>query len=88
MNIRHLGGLLSIYQLTGDILFLQKAESVAQILEFAFDRTLEQKRGLPYGKINLQEAYITFSDYTAGCFILAEFGTITLEWATLATVTK
>lgn len=88
-NIRHLGGLLSTYQLTGDILFLQKAETVAKVLEFSFGTVTQQEEnhGLPYAKLNLQKGYAINNGWARYCFVLAEFGTIALEWSTLAAET-
>lgn len=85
-NIRHLGGLLSIYQLTGDSMFLDKAEMVGDILEFAYgDSKLQEKtHGLPYGEINPAKGYVQQHGWAGGCFVLAEFGTILLEWTTLS----
>jgi len=64
-TIRHLGGLLSIYQLTGDILFLQKAEMVGQVLEYSYG-TPEQRKdthGLPYGELKLDQVNISHKNF-------------------------
>ena len=81
-----MGGLLSIYQLTGDSMFLDKAEMVGDILEFAYgDSKLQEKtHGLPYGEINPAQGYVQQHGWAGGCFVLAEFGTILLEWTTLS----
>ncbi|CBY34738.1 unnamed protein product [Oikopleura dioica] len=79
-NIRHLGGLLSIYQLTGDQLFLEKAEMVGQVLEKAF----KGEKGMPYGRLDLPNGSGMSQGWVpGGCFVLAEIGTISMEWVTL-----
>ena len=82
VNIRHLGGLLSIYQLTGDQMFLQKAELVAEVLEYAFGS--EEDHGLPWGELNVKAGSVKQHGWAGGCSVLAEFGTIILEWTTLS----
>lgn len=48
VNIRFIGGLLSCYALTGDPLFKDKAEYIAQKLLPAFDSAT----GIPYTFVN------------------------------------
>lgn len=49
-NIRFVGGLLSCYALTGDILFKDKAEQVANKLLPAF----QTPTGIPYSLVNFK----------------------------------
>ena len=67
-------------------MFLDKAEMVGDILEFAYgDSKLQEKtHGLPYGEINPAKGYVQQHGWAGGCFVLAEFGTILLEWTTLS----
>ena len=48
VTIRFIGGLLSAYYLSGDILFANKAKEVADILMPAFDT----KTGIPFALVN------------------------------------
>lgn len=50
INIRFVGGLLSCYALTGDILFRDKAEQVANKLLPAF----QTPTGIPYSLVNFK----------------------------------
>lgn len=50
INIRFVGGLLSCYALTGDILFRDKAEQVAHKLLPAF----HTPTGIPYSLVNFK----------------------------------
>lgn len=49
-NIRFVGGLLTCFALTGDIMFRDKAELVAQKLLPAF----QTQTGIPYALINIK----------------------------------
>ena len=49
-NIRYVGGLLSIYALTGDDLFREKALHVAEKLTPAF----KTPTGIPYALVNMR----------------------------------
>jgi len=70
-------------------MFLEKAEKVANVLEYAFGTAEQQKEnhGLPYAKLNLEGGYAINNGWAMYCFVLAEFGTIALEWSTLAVET-
>ena len=50
-TIRNLGGLLSAYDLSGDRIFLEKADGLGAKLIPAFD----SRTGIPYGQIELFE---------------------------------
>ncbi|CAI4229900.1 unnamed protein product [Auanema sp. JU1783] len=83
-NIRFVGGLLAIYALTNDKMFLKKAEDIATILLPAFDTPT----GIPLALINVQTG--TAKNYnwaSGGCSILSEFGSIQLEFDYLSNAT-
>ncbi|KAF2074516.1 hypothetical protein CYY_004184 [Polysphondylium violaceum] len=82
--IRVLGGLLSTYQLTGDKLFLNKAEEFGKLLLHAF----HDKDPLPYGYLNLKTKEGQYLSWTGGCAILSEAGTMFLEFETLSQLTN
>jgi len=83
-NIRVLGGLLSIYDLTSDEKFLERAVQVANAIAPAF----ETKSGIPYTMINpLTKRGECFSFYQNSA-VLADAGTLQLEFFTLADRTK
>ncbi|PIO53183.1 hypothetical protein TELCIR_25492, partial [Teladorsagia circumcincta] len=48
-NIRFIGGLLSIYALTKDNMYVEKAEEIAKLLLPAFDTPT----GIPYAIVNV-----------------------------------
>ena len=48
-TIRNLGGLLSAYDLSGDKVFLEKADDLGMRLRRAF----ESRTGVPYGEVEL-----------------------------------
>lgn len=79
-NIRCLGGLLSSYDLSGDSMFLRKAEELATVMLPAFDTTT----GIPVTSINFQTGRGNNPSWAGGNSNLAEFGTLQLEWLTLA----
>lgn len=78
INIRLVGGLLSAFALTGDPLFRDRANQVAERLLPAFDN----KTGLPNGQINLSN-----NQSSGGWPVLAEWGTLSLEFNYLSDVT-
>jgi mannosyl-oligosaccharide alpha-1,2-mannosidase len=83
-NIRVLGGLLSIYDLTSDEKFLERAVQVANAIAPAF----ETKSGIPYTMINpFTKKGECFSFYQNSA-VLADAGTLQLEFFTLADRTK
>ena len=83
-NIRVLGGLLSVYDLTADEKFLERAVQVANAIAPAF----ETKSGIPYTMINpLTKRGECFSFYQNSA-VLADAGTLQLEFFTLADRTK
>ncbi len=78
-TIRVLGGLVSAYDLTGDRMFLEKAQDLADRLMPAF----KTKSGLPLAMVHLSTGDARRSPWGPGV-ILAEVGTVQLEFITLA----
>jgi mannosyl-oligosaccharide alpha-1,2-mannosidase len=82
-TIRSLGGLLSAYDLSGDKAFLNKAEDLGQRLFHAFD----SPSGLPYGQTVLNRGSSMNAGWTGGSSLLAEVGTLQVEFNYLSRVT-
>jgi len=81
--IRILGGLLSAYELSGEAIFLAKAQEVADHMMYAFD--MNAKTGLPCTTISFTGSKVcNFPSWTGHSAILAEYGTIQLEFKYLA----
>lgn len=84
INIRLVGGFLSIYALTNDKLFLDKAQLVADRLLPAFNSAT----GIPYALIDLSSGRSKNWNWAAGgCAILSELGTMHLEFQYLSQLT-
>jgi len=79
VSIRYLGGLLSTYALTGDLLFKSKAVDIAEKLLPAFNTP----KGVPRRWINMQSG----SSKGQGTSILSEFGTLHMEFSYLSDIT-
>ncbi|XP_041844436.1 mannosyl-oligosaccharide 1,2-alpha-mannosidase IA isoform X2 [Melanotaenia boesemani] len=80
VNIRYVGGLLAAYYLTGDELFKYKAMELGEKLLPAFNTPT----GIPRGVINLGSGTSwSWGWASAGSSILAEFGTLHLEFVHL-----
>ncbi|XP_035381886.1 mannosyl-oligosaccharide 1,2-alpha-mannosidase IA isoform X3 [Electrophorus electricus] len=81
VNIRYVGGLLSAYYLTGEEVFKQKVLELGEKLLPAFNTPT----GIPRGVINLGSSGTSWSWgwASAGSSILAEFGTLHLEFVHL-----
>ncbi|KAF7655576.1 hypothetical protein LDENG_00054250, partial [Lucifuga dentata] len=80
VNIRYVGGLLSAYYLTGEELFKKKALELGEKLLPAFNTPT----GIPRGVINLGSGTSwSWGWASAGSSILAEFGTLHLEFVHL-----
>lgn len=83
-NIRFVGGLLAAYALTGDPLFKEKAQYVADKLLPAF----QTPTGIPYALINFRSGSSkNYGWASGGSSILSEFGTLHLEFAYLSDIT-
>ncbi|KAI8358642.1 glycoside hydrolase [Mortierella sp. GBAus27b] len=77
--IRYLGGFLSAYDLTGEKVLLDKAEELGGYMLNAF-----QNRIFPAGRVAVQESA---NNFTSSGFVLAEIGTIQLEFSRLSMLT-
>ncbi|XP_053183789.1 mannosyl-oligosaccharide 1,2-alpha-mannosidase IA isoform X1 [Scomber japonicus] len=86
VNIRYVGGLLSAYYLTGEELFKSKVMELGEKLLPAFNTPT----GIPRGVINLGSSGTSWSWgwASAGSSILAEFGTLHLEFVHLSELTN
>ncbi|KAK0181978.1 hypothetical protein PV327_000154 [Microctonus hyperodae] len=83
-NIRFLGGLLTCYALTGDVMFRDKALQLGKRMLPAFNTTT----GIPHSLINLHTgASKNFGWANGGCSILSEIGTLHLEFSYLSDIT-
>uniref|UniRef100_A0A672N705 alpha-1,2-Mannosidase n=1 Tax=Sinocyclocheilus grahami TaxID=75366 RepID=A0A672N705_SINGR len=80
VNIRYVGGLLSAYYLTGAEIFKQKVMELGEKLLPAFNTPT----GIPRGVINLG----SWGWASAGSSILAEFGTLHLEFVHLSELSR
>eukprot|EP00698_Gefionella_okellyi_P012129 TRINITY_DN3238_c0_g1_i2.p1 TRINITY_DN3238_c0_g1~~TRINITY_DN3238_c0_g1_i2.p1 ORF type:complete len:551 (+),score=95.88 TRINITY_DN3238_c0_g1_i2:78-1655(+) len=78
--IRVLGGLEAAYDLTNDAMFLEKAREIGDRLSFAFNTS----SGIPWASINLVTHSGSSPGWTGGSSILAEMGTMQLEYMHLA----
>lgn len=79
--IRVLGGLLSIYHLSGDEMYMRKAEDLGRRLAPAF----ESETGLPYPRCFLNETgRCGYHNSNSDAVFLAEAGTLQLEFRALA----
>ncbi|MGH0161061.1 UNVERIFIED_CONTAM: hypothetical protein FKN15_078479 [Acipenser sinensis] len=84
VNIRYVGGLLSAYYLTGEEVFKKKAVELGEKLLPVFNTPT----GIPRGVINLGSGTSwSWGWASAGSSILAEFGTLHLEFVHLTEVT-
>jgi hypothetical protein len=79
-TIRSLGGLLAIYDWTQDELFLKHAEDLGKRLFHAFDG----QTGIPRGQVNLQTGDSNNMGWTGYNTLVAECGTLQLEFRLLA----
>jgi mannosyl-oligosaccharide alpha-1,2-mannosidase len=79
-NIRFMGGLLSAYAFTGDEMYKEKAHQLGKRLLPAFN----SPSGLPYAYINLTTGLPPNPD---GQLVLAELGTLHLEFYYLSEIT-
>jgi len=83
ITIRSLGGLLSAYDLSGDKVFLTKAEDLGSRLLHAF----ESPNGIPYGQTELNGHRSFNEPWQGGSIKLAECGTLQLEFRFLSEAT-
>jgi hypothetical protein len=83
-TIRSLGGLLSAYDWSGDIVFAQKALDLGTRLLKAYKGS---PTGIPFGLVNLANGGTANLGWAGGNVILAEFGTVQVENRYLSHVT-
>lgn len=84
VNIRFVGGLLACYALTGDVIFRDKAQEIADKLLPAF----QTPTGIPNALVNFRTGSSkNYGWASGGSSILSEFGTLHLEFAYLSDVT-
>ncbi|KAJ1043178.1 hypothetical protein NDA10_000906 [Ustilago hordei] len=83
--IRYLGGFISAYDLSGDVLMRDRAEELAQLILPAFDTVT----GVPVGRIRMVEPanHPYKSPQSQSSVILAEAGSLLLEFTRLWQVT-
>ncbi|XP_075159019.1 alpha-Mannosidase class I a isoform X2 [Haematobia irritans] len=83
-NIRFIGGLLTMYAFTGDNLYKERAQHVADKLLPAF----QTPTGIPYGLVNPKTGLSKNYGWASGASsILSEFGTLHLEFSYLSDIT-
>lgn len=97
-TIRILGGLLSAHQLSGDKRLLVKAAQLADQLAVAFDTyeccvscrhilNLCRSSGIPMSTVDTTIGTASNPSWASFSSSIAEVGTLTLEWETLASLT-
>ena len=82
-TIRSLGGLLSAYDLSGDKRLLVKATDLGNRLMPIFNTAT----GLTHSQINLATGQTMNTGWTGGYALIAEFGTLQLEFRRLTQLT-
>merc|ERR1711862_512089 len=83
-TIRSLGGLLSAYDWSGDKAFLDKAADLGERLFHAFDH----RSGLPYGQTMLNGHSSHNAGWLGNQVLLADVGTLQVEFRYLSEVTN
>jgi len=82
-TIRNLGGLLSAYDLSGDKIFLEKADDLGTRLM----RSFESRTGIPYGTTELFDGGRSYNTgWHPNEAVLSEIGTLQVEFRYLARV--
>lgn len=79
-TIRSLGGLLAAYDWSEDEAFLDQAKDLGARLFKSFDNP----SGIPYGRVNLATGVTSNLGWAPRDGILSEFGTLQMEFRTLA----
>lgn len=80
LNIRIVGGLLAMYDLTHEKLYLEKAEDLATRMLPAF----QTPSGYPLNNVNLRTGESSAPNWTGGNVLLSEVGTVSVEFLALA----
>ena len=76
-TIRELGGLLSAFDLSGDMVFLSKATDLGRRLGHAFDTP----SGIPFGAVSLSgSGRGSNAGWTGNSAVLAELGTLQVDF--------
>ncbi|GAM23503.1 hypothetical protein SAMD00019534_066780 [Acytostelium subglobosum LB1] len=83
VTIRMLGGYLAMYEQTKDKMFLDKAEDIGIILLQAWPAGA----AFPNTYINFAKGTSKIAPWTGGCLILADVGTLFIEFTHLSKVT-
>ncbi|OCK74835.1 glycoside hydrolase family 47 protein [Lepidopterella palustris CBS 459.81] len=83
-NIRHLGGLLSAYELSGEKILLKKATEVGEMLYVAFDTP----NRMPITRWDLHKAGNGYAQVADETVLVAEIGSLTMEFTRLSQITK
>ncbi|XP_066253728.1 mannosyl-oligosaccharide 1,2-alpha-mannosidase IA isoform X1 [Euwallacea similis] len=84
VNIRFVGGLLTCYALTGEVMFRDKAQLIADKLLPSFNTPT----GIPNALVNFKTGSSkNYGWASGGSSILAEFGTLHLEFSYLSDIT-
>ncbi|KAF2122501.1 class I alpha-mannosidase-like protein [Lophiotrema nucula] len=83
-NIRHLGGLIAAYELSGDKRLLEKAKEVGEMLYHAFDTP----NRMPITRWDLNAAGEGKSQVADDTVLLAEIGSLSMEFTKLSKLTK
>ncbi|KAI0978696.1 hypothetical protein GJ496_002148 [Pomphorhynchus laevis] len=88
VNIRILGGLLGAYSLSNSEndrnVLIRASVAIADLLLKAYDT---EQSNLPYSLVNLQTGEKRFHEWSSGCLILSEAGTLLLEMDYLSQIT-
>ena len=84
VNIRYIAGFISAYTMTNDKLFLDKAKECADLMLPAFN----SPSGIPFSLINPVTGNGKSWGWAGGSSILAEIGTLHLEFLYLSYLTK
>jgi mannosyl-oligosaccharide alpha-1,2-mannosidase len=82
-TIRYLGGFLSAYDLSGNKAFLRKAKEIGDMLYAAFDTP----NRMPITRWRFKEAEAGISQESSSWVLLAEIGSLTLEFTRLSQIT-
>ncbi|PGH09508.1 mannosyl-oligosaccharide alpha-1,2-mannosidase [Blastomyces parvus] len=83
-TIRYLGGLLSAYDLSGEQALLTKATELGNILYAAFDTP----NRMPVTRWKIHSAFLGLEQEAPGFCLLAEIGSLTMEFTRLSQLTK
>lgn len=83
-NIRHLGGLLSAYELSGENALIRKAKQVGEMLYVAFDTP----NRMPITRWDFHQAGNGYAQVADEVVLVAEIGSLTMEFTRLSQITN